>query len=303
MKFSRTAILFPAYVPELTGKEPDALKGHEKKFKARLDDASGLLGMDLTMFDFHTNDFTDDEEKSQYISYIFSCTVADILKEKDVRPSYVSGYSMGLYAALYYCRALTFEDGLMLVKRAWDQISDVIGKEKYGMGMIIGLSETDVLKLIGAGTGVIICNQNNPHTCIISGNLYRIEQVLALAKNEGALKFSLLPVSKPYHTEILKEAIPGFEKFLDQTAVRDPSCAYLSSLNQEIIRSGEGLRGELIRNLYSRMNWFETMKTLIGHGTDVFFECGAGDGLTKNFRFIDKKVKALSSDKIDGLFL
>jgi len=295
----KTCVIFPAFVPEYTGQEYLAINGYETDFRKQLDLVSELLNTDLAGFDFETNNFAEHEEASQYISFTFSCLVADILNSRGVRPAFVSGYSMGIYAALYYCGSLSFLDGLRMIKTAWEQISAAAAAGHYGMGMIVGLSKEDIQKLIGKHNRVWICNRNNPHTYIISGEREGIDQVLNLAREEGALRSNILPASNPYHTEILKDAISGFSRFLDEVPLPDPAYPYISSLDQQEIISAGGLRQELIRNLYHRMNWMETMKVMINRGVEVFFECGAGDGLTRNFRFIDRKVKAFSVDSIN----
>jgi [acyl-carrier-protein] S-malonyltransferase len=295
----KTCVIFPAFVPEYSGIEQQAISGHEDEFARKLYIASEALNLDLTGFDFVSNNFIDDEEKAQYISYIFSCTVADILKKGGLLPGYVSAYSMGIYAALYYCGSVSFQVGLQMVRAAWESISRSTAEGDYGMGMIVGLSEEDIDNIIGKHNRVWICNRNNPHTYIISGERKGIDHVLTLAHEEGALRSNILPVSKPYHTSILGDAILDFSRLLDELALLDPAYPYISSLDQQEIISAGGLRQELIRNLYHRMNWYDTMKKLIDLGTGIFFECGAGDGLTRNFRFIDGKVKAYSIDSLE----
>jgi [acyl-carrier-protein] S-malonyltransferase len=261
--------------------------------------ASDILKVDLTGFDFRENDFLDDELKSQYISYIFSCSMANILKSREVRPAFVSGYSMGIYAALFYIGSVTFKDGLLMVKRAWEKISEVTAGGKYGMGMIVGLSEADILDLLHGSMDVRICNQNNIHTFIISGNHDAVLGVLSSAKAEGALRANLLPVSKPYHSDFIAGAVPGFTEIIGKFKFRDPAYKYISNISQEIITASDGLRKEVINNLYSRMNWFNAMNFLLSLGADVFFECGTGDGLTRNFRFIEGNFKSFSVSNLD----
>jgi len=251
------------------------------------------------MFDFRENDFLNDELKSQYISYIFSCSIADILKSQFIRPAFVSGYSMGIYAAMYYCGSVTFIDGLLLVKSAWENISRVAATGKYGMGMIVGLIEPDILDLLHGTEDVRICNQNNPHTFIISGKYDEVKRILNSAKAEGALRTNMLPVSKPYHSGFLKNAVPGFSKIVRGINFTDPAYRYISNIDQKIINTGDGLIREVIDNLYSRMNWLDTMNMLLRQGVDIFFECGAGDGLTRNFRFIAGDFKSFSVNKLD----
>jgi malonyl CoA-acyl carrier protein transacylase len=294
-----TSIIFPAFVNEYTGTEGQAISVYENNFNRWLAIASEILKLDLTGFDFKENNFLNDELKSQYISYLFSCSVADILKGRKVKPSFVSAYSMGIYAALYYCGSITFNDGLLLVKSAWEKICKATESGKYSMGMIIGLIESDILNLLRGTDDVEICNQNNPHTFIISGSYDALEQVLASAKAEGALRTNMLPVSNPYHSKFVKSAVTEFTEVVKELSFIDPAYKYVSAINQKIIDSAEGLIKEVIENLYCRMNWLDTMNLLLTLGTDIFFECGAGDGLTRNSRFIEGNLKSFPVTKLD----
>ncbi len=281
------------------GSEEQLLALFDNNFIDLLENASNFLETDLTGFDFQKNNFLNDELKSQYISYLFSCSVADILKTKKVNSSFVSGYSMGIYAALYYCGSVSFNDGLSMVRGAWDVISAAAGDGSYGMGMIIGLEESDLLKLIGNAPDVEICNQNNKHTFIISGSLNGVKSVLTSAANEGAMRANAIAVSKPYHSQFLIGTAPEFMRLIEKISFRPPLFKYISAIDQKIIETHDDLRNEVIRNLSSRMNWLKTMSFLTGQGTEIFFECGAGDGLTRNARFIEGSFKSFSVAKFD----
>jgi malonyl CoA-acyl carrier protein transacylase len=292
-------ILFPAFVSEYSGTEGSAVSGFDNTFRSMLKVASDELEIDLTGFDFVENNFLSDELKSQFISFIYSCSIADILRSNKVTPSFVSGYSMGIYASLYYCRAVTFSDGLKLIKYAWDTISDKTHDAKYGMGMIIGLNQADIEKFLKEKQAIEICNQNNQHTFIISGLLYEIERLLESARSEGALRANLLPVSKPYHSHLLEKTSPEFSVLVKAVPFQNPEYKYISAMDQKIITSGEGLRNEIIENLWCRMNWMGTMNKLVELGTNTFFECGAGDSLSRNNRFIQGNHKSYTVSKID----
>ena len=297
-----TSVIFPAFVNEYSGKEEQAVNAFKNNFVQLISLASDFLKLDLTGFDFKENNFLQDEYKSQCISYLFSCSVSDILKSRKIKPSFVSGYSMGIYAALYYCGSVTMKEGLLLVKNAWNIISGVTAEGKYGMGMVIGLNKSDLLNFIHCETEVEICNQNNQHTFIISGSFQAVERVLLAAKTEGALRANFLPVSKPYHSHFLVSALPEFAKIVNGLPFRTPEYKYISAIDQQIIDTAAGLKTEVIKNLSNRMNWLDTMSKLLALGTDIFFECGAGDSLTRNSRFIDGNFKSFSVGKL-GNFL
>jgi [acyl-carrier-protein] S-malonyltransferase len=295
----KASIIFPAFVSEYSGAEEQLLAAFENNFFSMIEKASDFLKLDLTGFDFQKNNFLEDELKSQYISYLFSCSVADILKTKRINSSFVSGYSMGIYAALYYCGSVSFNDGLAMVKAAWDTISTAAGDGRFGMGMIIGLEESDLLKLMPGDADVEICNQNNKHTFIISGSLEGVQNILTSALTEGAMKANAIAVSKPYHSKFLKSTAPAFTRLIRKISFQPPERKYISSIDQRSIETPDDLKAEIIRNLSCRMNWLKTMNFLTDQGTEVFFECGAGDGLTRNSRFIEGDFKSFSVAKID----
>jgi len=294
-----SSIIFPAFVNEYTGKEQQAISVYENNFNHLLTTASETLNLGLTEFNFQDNNFLNDELKSQYISFIFSCSVADILKYHKVKPKFVSGYSMGIYAALYYCGSITFNDGLQLVKKAWENIILSTAGSKFGMGMIVGLKESEISDLIKTCGGFEICNQNNPHTFIISGLYDSVEQVLMMAKKEGALRTSALPVSNPYHSKFVKDAVPAFAIMINNISFANPAYHYVSAINQKIIDTADDIRNEVIENICCKMNWYNTMNSILRLGTNNIFECGAGDGLTRNSKFIDGNYKSYSINKLD----
>jgi [acyl-carrier-protein] S-malonyltransferase len=293
------SIIFPAFVNEYKGTEDRINREIGNAFPRLLLSASQFLNTDLTGFDFRRNNFLEDEIKSQYISYTFSCSVAGFLKSRDVKPCCISGYSMGLYAAMYYCGSVDFFQGLRMVRQAWETICRVTTGGSFGMGMVIGLNETDLLALIKGMEEVEINNQNNPYTFILSGSRQAIEGVLTAARDEGAMRATLLPVSKPYHSRFLDSAIPDFAGAIQDLSFGDPEYPYVSALDQHIITTGKDLRKEAIMNLSSRMNWLKTMNALLSIGTDTIFECGAGDGLTRNARFIEGDFQSFAVDKLE----
>jgi [acyl-carrier-protein] S-malonyltransferase len=293
------SIVFPAFVNEYKGTENRINRDIGITFTRLLESVSGYLNTDLTGFDFRRNNFLDDELKSQYISYIFSCSVAGFLKNKNFSPSFVSGYSMGIYAALHYCGSIDFLQGIKMITQAWEILCRATEGDRFGMGMIIGLDETDMGTLIQDRKEIEISNQNNPYTFILSGTRQAIEIVLEAAREAGAMRISLLPVSKPYHSRFLKRASPEFAEAIGDIDFMPPLYPYISAMDQNMITTGDGLRKEVIVNLSSRMNWMKTMNSLVSNGSDRIFECGAGDGLTRNARFIEGQFQSFSVDKLE----
>ncbi len=81
-----TGFIFPAFVSEYSGNETEILREQSDDFDDLLKKASNHLGLDLTVFDIRNNNFQDHELNTQFMSYIFSCAVSDLLKSKKVSP-------------------------------------------------------------------------------------------------------------------------------------------------------------------------------------------------------------------------
>jgi [acyl-carrier-protein] S-malonyltransferase len=294
----KTALIFPAFVSEYHGTEISAIREFGIGLDRLLEDASEMLGTRLTDFDPVRNNFLEDELRSQYVSYIYSCAMAGILSHHGFRPASAAGYSMGIYAALYHCGAIGFRDGLKLIRKAWELISDSCREGEYGMGMIIGLAEEEIGNWCAEVGNVWICNRNNPHTYIVSGEKPSVSRVLELSAEEGALKANPLRVSKPYHSPLLEDAGERFGAFLEGFPIRPAQVPCISGIDQKILRTEGEIRHELARNICSRMNWMESVKYLSGQGIELFFECGAGDGLTKNNRFIEGGPRSIPAHQV-----
>ena len=102
--------LFPAFASQYLGYEEEILSEFSDDFTIFLKEASSIVDGELINFNSNTNNFLNDELRSQFIAYIHSCAVSNILTREKIIPDYVAGYSMGLYAALYYCNSISFKE-------------------------------------------------------------------------------------------------------------------------------------------------------------------------------------------------
>ena len=292
------AILFPAFVREYSGHENNIASQLLPGFKSGLKKASEITGTDLTSFDFETNNFLNNELKSQYISYIFSCELADFIKQKTTTFDTASGYSMGLYAMFYFTGSVRWEDGLMIIKKAYDSVLEIIPANTFGMGNIIGLDLTDMNKLL-KGEEAEIININGSHNFFVSGKTATLHHILEKAKNEGAIHARMLPVGCPYHSKYIRDASDGFGNFIRKLDIKDSVIPAISCIDQSEIRNLSEVKIEIIRNLVTPLNWQQTIIKMTENGIGLFYECGAGISLFKLNKFIPGDHKTLKFNLID----
>jgi len=280
--------IFPAFVSEYKHDEPEILRQFSDDFERLFKEASLITGSNLTAFHPVKNDFRNHELESQFISYIFSCAVSDILKKNKIKPDYLAGYSMGLYAAMYCGESVSFGDGLRLIKSAFELIRGAGLNADTGMGSIVGLERNDIEKLITGKPDVTIANTNGTYSFLISGIKTDISDMLESARLEGALHVSLMNVSCPYHSAWLNEASDKFRNIIEKDIViNDSLCRIVSGLDQRIFSGREEIIGELAANLNHPINWMKTMEKMISLNVNRFIECGAGTSLHKIGKFIE----------------
>jgi [acyl-carrier-protein] S-malonyltransferase len=267
-------------------------------FKALLQEAAETIDPGLIYFDPVNNDFLGHELRTQYIAYIYGCAYSRVLNQHNITPSLICGYSMGIYAALSEGGAISFVNGLELIKMAFQEISYTTMTGRFGMGGIIGLSENDIRALIKPFQDLEISNQNSPYSFVLSGKQQDLEQVLAQAKEEGAFHARMLQVTVPYHAHLLKAAAIRFAQFVYSLNIHTLQTPLISVLSQREIRSPEDIKTELVDNLYKHFNWYQTQKRMMALGIRHFVECGPGKNLKKNARFIDGDFRFLSIQEI-----
>jgi len=298
----KKAILFPAFVREYSGMEDAFTKSSFPEFKLRLEHASEITNTDLISFDFKTNNFLNDEIKSQYISYIFSCELADLINQTSIKFNFTAGYSMGIYAMFYYTGSISRENGLRIIKKAYESVLENIPPNIFGMGNIIGLDLTDINTIMNDEEAEII-NTNGSHNYIISGKLPAIQNILKKAKIEGAIHTGMLPVGCPYHSKFISGSAVDFGNFINKLEIRTPHVPAISCIDQREITDRADIQRELINNLITALNWQDTILKLYSRGIGLFYECGAGESLTKLNKFIPGDHKTIKFHQLDKLLI
>ncbi len=298
-----TAFIFPAFVPEYLGNEPELLSNYTDIFPKRLLEAAEIIDSGLVDFDIETNNFASDELRSQLISYIFSCSLSDILIQQGQPPKLGAGYSMGLYAALYSSGSIAFESGLHIISQAYHQMKTAIGDGAYGMGSIIGLTHQEIKDLL-PDHSLEIVNHNGRVSYLISGKKESLHHLLKDAQAEGALSATPLYVSLPYHHHMLKTAAESLERVLnEQYSIQTPNYPLVSCIDGRILEHKTDIIKEMVRNIDHPINWQHCFQQMLDMGHTHFIECGAGKTLYNICRFYPGNFKVYPLNRLHKLLL
>ena len=298
MSDSKTTFVFPAFVRDYHDDKSPIIEGFTDHFHHLLTKASQVVDPDLSYFHPENQNFLDHELRTQYMAFVYGCVISDILQERGIHPNLLCGYSMGIYAALVQGGALSFENGLLLIRNAFQEISYTTMTGRFGMAGIVGLTEPDIQVILETLPEVEVTNQNSAYSFVLSGRQQDLEKALEAAREEGAFHARMLNVNVPYHSRLLKSAALQLAKFVYTLDIRSLKIPLLSVLNQEILSSPEDIKTEIVENLYKHFNWNTTQLKLLNMGTNLFVECGPGKSLKKNSRFIDGNYQFVSMDEI-----
>jgi [acyl-carrier-protein] S-malonyltransferase len=174
-----------------------------------------------------------------------------------------------------------------MIHKAYKEILQITESKQYGMGTVIGLNREDIIRIIDANFNTIeVTNQNSAYSFVLSGTYDEIIKMVEIVRDAGALHTRLIKVSVPYHSQIIRGIEKKFRQSLSGIVFLRPHTRIISLVDQSVLQDEESLKEEVIRNLFTHLNWYKTQLKLQDLGISRFLECGPGKGLAKNAKFI-----------------
>jgi [acyl-carrier-protein] S-malonyltransferase len=299
---SKTALLFAGQGAQVVGMGKD-LAENSPAARAWFDRANAALGYDLAgiCFSGPEPELTKTEHAQPGI-FLVSWVVFELLKERV--PSLIfgatAGLSLGEFTALTAAGALSFEDGLKVVRQRGRFMQEACAATQGGMAAIIGLSET-ATREVCAEAGVVLANLNCPSQLVISGPTEKLAPACALAKAKGALHALPLPVAGAYHSPLMASAQPKLEAELARVTLRPPVVPVIANVTAQPHGGPDTIRARLVEQVTSSVRWEESMRYLIGQGFTRFIELGPGKALSGFLKRIDKTAQILNVEDLGSL--
>ncbi len=298
------AFVFPGQGSQYVGMGKDL---HEQDDEARIlfERADEVLKFSLSKLCFDGPDEQLKQTKNtQPAVFLHSIVLSKLYKGP--RAAVAAGHSLGEYSALVYAGALTFEDGLKLV-RLRGELMQKAGVEQPGtMAAIVGLDPKAVgevcCKAWTAGV-VQAANYNCPGQIVISGSLLGVRKAMQLAKERGAKLVKELPVSGAFHSPLMESARVGLKEALERTEIRDAAIPVYANVSAKPVQRAEEIRESLVRQLTSPVRWEETIVNMIADGATTFVEVGPGKVLQGLIKRISPTVETRSIEKFSDLFV
>jgi [acyl-carrier-protein] S-malonyltransferase len=195
----------------------------------------------------------------------------------------VAGHSLGEYSALAAAGSLALGDAARLLRVRGRAMQDAVPVGQGAMAAILGLELEAVEEIARQASEVGVCdlaNDNAPGQAVVSGERAAVERAVDLAKQQGARRSVLLPVSAPFHCRLLAPAAEAVGAALAAVELRAPAVPVISNVTATPESARETLRARLVEQVTARVRWRESLLAMAVLGADAVVELGAGRVLT-----------------------
>src|SRR6266581_4152488 len=289
---NKTALLFAGQGAQTVGMGRDLAE----KFPTALswfDRASAALGYDLAAICFNGPEAElTRTENAQPAIFLVSWVAFQLLKERvpAMKFEVTAGLSLGEFTALTAAGAMSFEDGLRVVRHRGRFMQEACEATRGGMAAIISLDEAPTREVC-VEAGVELANLNCPGQIVISGELEKISRACELAKAKGAKKALPLSVAGAYHSKLMAGAQTKLQAALAGVPFQTPAVTVVSNVTARPHGSTAETQSLLVRQVTASVRWEESMRYLVAQGFTRFIELGPGTALSGFMKRIDKNAR------------
>lgn len=235
---------------------------------------------------------------------LMACSIAALrcLEERAGRPAaalatVVAGHSLGEYSALVAAGALELAAAARLLRLRGEAMQAAVPVGEGAMAAIIGLEPevvAEVASLAGEAGVCDVANDNAPGQVVVSGARAAVERAVALAKERGARRSVLLPVSAPFHCRLMAPAAERVAAALEHLELARPALPVITNVTAEPEEEPRRLKELLVLQITARVRWRESILAMAARGVERTVELGAGRVLTGLTRRIVKEMEAVS---------
>lgn len=222
----------------------------------------------------------------------------------DGKVEYVAGHSLGEYSALAAAGAFSLGDTARLLKTRGRAMQEAVPVGEGAMAALLGLdldAARDVAETAAQGEVCQAANDNAPGQVVISGHTAAVERALEIAKEKGAKRALLLPVSAPFHCSLMAPAADVMAEALEKTEISAPSVPLVANVTAESVADPDTIRRQLVAQVTGAVRWRESVLYMKNKGVERLIEAGAGKVLSGLARRIDRDLVGLALNGPDDI--
>ena len=245
-------------------------------------------------------------ENTQPAILTVSVAAARVLTQHGVEPALAAGHSLGEWSAHVIAGTLSFADAARAVKARGRAMQLAVPAGQGAMAAVLSLEAAqvaDACEEAAAETGLVVqaANLNSPGQTVISGALAAVERASALAKAKGARRAVMLPVSAPFHCELMQPAQEEVARVLGTLALSDPRIPVAANVTGNVVTTAADGREALVRQVTGAVRWVDCVQSLNAAGAELYIEVGPGKVLCGLLKQIDPALKAFNVEDVTSL--
>lgn len=262
--------------------------------------ADDILGYSLSKISWEGPETSlNDTINTQPALYTHSLAALSVIHELGLNliPTFVAGHSMGEISALVAAGAISFADGLLLVRTRGELMKQAGEENPGGMAAVMGLDIMQIeliCRQASSTTDVVqVANDNCPGQVVISGSNTALNRIQLLLEQAGARRVIRLAVSIPAHSPYMATAQECFTKAVLSTPIKVPYIPTISNVTARPLLDVNDVRDDLQKQLTHRVRWTESIQYLLSEGISLFIEIGSGSVLNGLIKRINNSVITL----------
>ena len=205
----------------------------------------------------------------------------------------VAGHSLGEYSALAAAGALSVADTARLLRIRGRAMQKAVPVGVGAMAVLLGMDLDGARQLAAEAAGDQVlqaANDNDPSQVVISGHREAVERAVAMARERGARRAMLLPVSAPFHCALMAPAARAMEAALRTVVIGAPKVPLVANVRAEAVTEPDDIRALLVEQVTGSVRWRESVEFMARAGVTEIWEIGAGQALSGMVRRIDREI-------------
>ena len=294
------SVIFPGQGSQIVGMGKEFYEKYEI-VKTLFKEADDALGISLSKIILEgPKDELDLTINTQPAIFLISYSIFNVItKEHNINlnnAKFFAGHSLGEYSALSSAGYLGFSETIKILRKRGDAMQNAVPTGEGGMIAILGSTIGIIENILTENKDnfiVQIANDNSNGQIVLSGKNKDLERLIEILKNNN-IKCVKLPVSAPFHCELMKKATEIMKKEIQEINFNDAKNVLISNVTANEISNKEDLKKLLIDQIENRVRWRESIIYMIKNGVNHFIEIGPGKVLSGLIKRIDKSVKTNS---------
>ncbi|GLO70137.1 malonyl CoA-acyl carrier protein transacylase [Phaeobacter inhibens] len=209
------------------------------------------------------------------------------------KAAFVAGHSLGEYSALAAAGAISVADTARLLRTRGQAMQSAVPVGEGAMAAILGLDLEAVRAVAEEAAQGEVCqaaNDNDPTQVVVSGAKAAVERAAEIAKEKGAKRAVMLPVSAPFHCALMQPAADVMAEALADVAITSPAVPLIANVRADAVTDPDEIRKLLVEQVTGSVRWRESVQSMAAKGVTEFWEIGAGKALSGMIRKIDRNL-------------